>query len=649
MPAVRQLAAIMFTDMVGYTALMGEDELKAFDLLRQNRLLHKKLIAEYNGKWIKELGDGVLASFTNVTDAVNCACALIKGCEPVDGLRLRIGIHLGEVVFEDDDVFGDGVNIASRLQTLAPIDGIWISEPVYDNISNKKSIQAHFVKEETLKHVKEPIGIYEIDTQHSQFINGYSAASRPSSKNNKEKSIAVLPFINISNDPEQEYFSEGIAEEIINSLVHVKDLKVAGRMSSFQFKGAQADLREVGEKLGVQTVLEGSVRRQSNRLRVTAQLVNVEDGFQLWSERYDRTIDDIFAIQDEIALSITEKLKGTLLKKDQEQITKNYTQNTEAFELYLKGRFFLNRRGAYIFTGIPYFEKAMEIDPNYALAHVGYADAHLLLATYGLASPNIVMPKAKQAAERAVELEPSLAEPYCSLGFYYTAFEWNWAEGKKNFLHSLELNPHNAEAHSKYGWNYLTWIEGDFDEAEKHGEASIQIEPLSAICHGVYSVILHTAGKFDEAMAICKNGIELDANSFLCRVNEGNIYLSQHRYAEAIATFEPAITIFKRHPFIVNGLIWAYCLTGQTDKAHILMDELNYRSEKEYIPGTFTGLSAAYLHNIDKAIYYLEKAANDKDPILLTLQYEHWVPDTLKQDPRYQAIMERINFPKESV
>ncbi len=380
---------------------------------------------------MEELGDGMLASFATATNAVFCAIAIQQSCKAFSELQLRIGIHLGEVVFEDNDVFGNGVNIASRIQALAPNGGIWISEAVHKNIANKKEIKTKFVKEEVLKNVKEPIHIYEVEVNNilikpisiPSFQNGFNRTL-------PQKSIAVLPFVNMSNDPEQEYFSDGMAEEIINSLGRIQDLKVAGRISSFQFKGGKANLEEIGEKLGVSSVLEGSIRKQGNKLRVTVQLVNVEDGFHLWSEKYDREMNDIFAVQDEIAFAVTEKLKLTLLKKDRDKMTKSYIPNPEAYELYLKGRFHIVRRGASILTAIQYFKEAVDKDPDFALAHVAYADATLLIATYGLVPPKHVMAKAKQSAEKALELDPSLAEPYCSLGYYYTCFEWNWPEAK---------------------------------------------------------------------------------------------------------------------------------------------------------------------------------------------------------------------------
>jgi TolB-like protein/class 3 adenylate cyclase/Tfp pilus assembly protein PilF len=648
MPQYRQLAAIMFTDIAGYTALMGEDESKAFKLLRMNRQIQQPLVQKYNGRWIKELGDGVLTSFNTVTDAIQCAILIQEACNTLPDLKLRIGIHLGEVLFENNDVFGDGVNIASRIQAIAPVGRIWISEAVYNNIANNKSIQSHFVKQEILKNVRDPVRIYELDVNQKPFIiSTNNNISLNPAKKVFHKSIAVLPFVNMSNDPTQEYFSDGIAEEIINALSHLKDLKVAGRTSSFQFKDTRADLRNIGEKLGVNNVLEGSVKKQGDRVRITARLVNVEDGYDIWSERYDRSLEDIFSIQDEIALAITEKLKITLMQNDRDRITKSFTQNSEAYELYLKGKFYINRRGASIILGMQHFQKAIDIDPEFPLPLIGYADANLLMATYGLAPPKIVLPKAKQSAEKALELDPTLSEPYCLLGLYYTFFDRNWAEAKKYFLRSLELNPKYSDGHFRYGWNFLSWVEGNFEEAEKHGAMAIRLEPLSAICYGAYSLILHTSGKYKEALAICQSGIDIDPNSFLCRVNEGSIYTELKEYDKAIVSYKIALSISNRHHFAINGLIRNYCLMGDIDKALPLMNEIKERSAKEYIANTFNGVSAFHLNNIDEAFDYLEKAYNDYDPLILTIKYESWFPEHFKSDARFQALLEKIKFPPE--
>jgi TolB-like protein/Tfp pilus assembly protein PilF len=545
------------------------------------------------------------------------------------------------VVFEDHDVFGDGVNIASRLQAGAPAGKIWVSESVYSNVSNKKDFKAKFIEGVALKNVRAPLNVYEIEPTHSLRPGSLYASPDPAPR----KSIAVMPFINMSSDPEQEYFSEGIAEEIINALAHIKGLKVAGRMSSWQFKDTRADLKEIGDKLGVSTVLEGSIRKHDNRVRVTVQLIGVEDGFQLWSEKFDRDIDDIFSIQDEIALTITNELKVTLMEKERALITKSHTQSHEAYELYLKGRFYTTRRGASILTGIKHYQRAFEIDPEFALAYAGYADANLLLSTYGLAPPAEIMLRAKQFAEKAISLDPTLCEPYCSLAYYYTCYEWNWKEAKKNFLKAIELNPRYAEVHLRFGCNYLSWVEGNFDAGIRQGETAIKVEPLHSICYGTQSLILQTAGRFEEALDVCQAGIELDPNSFLCILNRGNILTDLGRYQEAVASHETAMAISNRHHFAINGLIWAYARMGNPSKAEELMAELKERAATEYITKTFSAMSAAHLNNIDDAFMYLDKAYEEREPIILTLKHAVWIPQSIKNDPRYNVLLDKIGFP----
>jgi tetratricopeptide (TPR) repeat protein len=374
--------------------------------------------------------------------------------------------------------------------------------------------------------------------------------------------------------------------------------------------------------------------------------VNVEDGFHLWSEKYDREMNDIFAIQDEIALSITEKLKLVLMKKDQDRISRSRPLNTEAYELYLKGRYHLNRRGASIVSSIQYFEKAIQVDPEFALAYAGYADGHLLLGNYGLAHPSRVMPRAKEAAEKAIRLDPSLAEPYCSLGFYYTLYEWNWPEAKKNFTRSLEINPRYTQAHSWYGWNYLTMVEGKFDEGEKHGEMLIRLEPLNSSFYGTLSLTLYSIGKLERALDICRAGLELDANSFLCLISEGNILFDMERYDESVAAFERAMRISNRHHFPVNGIIWNYARMGNPEKAEELISELKTRSATEYMAKAFLAVSVAYMGRLDEAFALLDTALVDRDPILLNLKYENWGPPVFRSDPRFHAILKKIGFPE---
>lgn len=571
---------------------------------------------------------------------------------------VRIGLHVGDIIINDNQAFGDGINLASRIESLGVPGSVLISDRVKEEISNHREFTAISMGTYQLKNIHRPVEIFAID--HDELVKPEANSLQGKTNNKKQNhykppafrypgrarhSIAVLPFMNMSNDSDQDYFCEGVAEEILNSLSALKQLKVAGRASTFRFRGKNTELREIGEKLSVTTVLEGSIRKQLNRVRVTVQLINIEDGFQIWSERYDRNLDDIFAIQDEIALSITEKLKLTLLDTDRKKITKNKPLNTEAYELYLKGRFYTNRRGGAIIPGIKYFQLAIELDTNYALAYVGLADAYLLSASYALGMPSEAGPKAKQAAEKAISLNPALCESYCSLGYYYTFIEWNWEEAEKNFLKSIEINPSYPQAHYWYGLDFLAWVKGDFVKAEKHGKIAIELEPLSAICYGIYAPILHVQKKYKETIAICRKGIELDPYSFTCNLYEGwaNIFLGN--YDAGIRIFDQLMKL-SRHHFAEASLCISYSMMGETEKAQVLLDDMKQRSRTEYVAGTLLAFCAAHMGDLDQAYIFLEKGFETKDPLLLSLKYEHWVPSILRESPRFSEFLSRINFPE---
>ena len=640
----RHLAVIMFADIVGYTALMQHNESEALQSLnRFKENLYSRVNAQH-GQIIQFYGDGCLITFTNASNAIDCSKTLQETFREQPELPVRIGIHLGDVIFKEGNIFGDCVNIASRIESMGLPGAVLFSDAIKNQISNKPEFQFVSLGKFEFKNVDLPMEIFALSNK------GFPVPKRDQMSGklkvtDSQKSIAVMPFINMSNDPEQEYFSDGIAEEIVNALTSIKELNVAGRRSSFQFKGKNTPLPEVGEKLGVKTVLEGSVRKQGNRVRITTQLINVEDGFQLWSEKYDRELDDIFLIQEEMAIAVTEALKLTLLKKDRAMINRIPTQSSEAYELYLKGLFNLNKRGSHIFEAIQLFHQAIAADPEFALAFSMNADAHLLLATYGLMPPRQVMSKARELAEDAIRINPSLCEPYHALGFYYTCIEWNWKLAKKNFLKSLELNPKYAEANYRYGWNYLTWVEGNINQALKYGEAAVIHEPLSSISHASHSLILMAGGYLQEAKIACNKGIELEPHSFLCLMNKGSIHTAMQEYDEAIAACKTAMEVSNRHHFAVNGLIWNYCKTGRYEEAKTLVNELKERAGKEYIANTFNGISAAHLNDLDTAFDYFEKAFHDRDPMILTLKNINWSPPGLREDPRFQKLLDRIGFP----
>ncbi len=653
MASTRQLAAIMFTDMAGYISLMGIDEEKAFNHLKLSRNIQKPLIHNYNGQWIKELGHSVLASFSTVTDAVTCAGAIQQSCRETAEFKLRIGIHIGEIVFEDNDIFGDGVNIASRIMPLAAPGEICITESVYKNISNKKGIKSRFLGEEALKNVKDPVRIYEVRVdpsviaEHAGETNQFSQQNNlsPKTTNPHEKSIAVLPFVNMSNDPDQEYFSDGMTEEIINSLSHVAGLRVAGRTSSFHFKGKNMDLRKIGQLLNIHTILEGSVRKQGNKVRITAQLINLDDGFHIWSEKYDREMDDIFAIQDEIALAITEKLKITLLEKDKAVIYSNPTESKEAYDLYLKGKFYYNKRGEGLQKALGYFQKALEKDPGYALAYAGMAEAYYLLAFWGVMLPHDAMPKAKHYAEKAIQCQPSLPEAYASLAFIRTFYDWDWTEAKKQFQFVFAMNPNYAPAHYWYSY-YLSFVERKSEEAIREAKnAAVHLEPLSPLSHHVVSIMYVMAGRFKEGIEASKMAIELDPDSFPAYRGLGLNLAGLNRYEEAIEALKMAVILSRQQPLPMVELSWIYSLSGQDAALQIIADELIRRSQNEYISGTFMCCVAYYSKKYDLAIRYIKQAFEQRDSLLVGIQ-SYPISAFFRTDPRFLPFLEKMNFPQ---
>ncbi|MGB5377582.1 adenylate/guanylate cyclase domain-containing protein, partial [Muriicola sp.] len=504
----RQLAAIMFTDIVGYTALMGKDEQNAFRLLQQNRDLQKPIIKKFNGRWIKELGDGVMASFKTVSDAVNAAVKIQEACNTANDFQLRIGIHLGEVVFENDDVFGDTVNIASRIQGVAQPGCIFISETVQHNVTNKNEFKSQFVKEMLFKNVPQPMRMYQVLFAGSEIIEA-EKLSEPVI----EKSIAVLPFVNMSSDPEQEYFSDGITEEIINVLAQVPVLKVIGRTSSFAFKGKNMDLKEIGEKLRVTHILEGSVRRAGNKLRITAQLIKVSDGFHLYSEKFDRELEDIFAIQDEISLAILDAIKIKLLGAEKKAVVKKYTDNVEAYKFYMKGRYHFNKLSPNDFLkAIEYFQAAIDIDATYAIAYADMGTCYWDMA-YSLWAPGEqIIPKALTAINKGLELDPESDVCHVAKGRFLLWSDWDFEQAAMELEKVIQINPNNVEGLRQLG--VLNILQGNYAIALIYYKKAEDLDPLSLLGLTYTGQQQWFGGFFDKMLVYGNRLITLEPNFF---------------------------------------------------------------------------------------------------------------------------------------
>jgi serine/threonine-protein kinase len=636
MSSSRHLAAIMFTDIVGYTALMGNDEQKAFELLNKNRELQKPIIEQYNGRWIKELGDGVMASFNTVSDAVNSAIKIQEACNTAKDFQLRIGIHLGEVVFENDDVFGDGVNIASRIQSAAKPGCIYVSESVQNNVSNKKDIQTKFVKEETLKNVKEPVKMYEIIT-----ANSITLAPEKQKENIIQNSIAVLPFANMSSDPEQEFFSDGISEEIINMLAQVPGLKVAGRTSSFSFKGKSQDLRIIGEQLNVNHILEGSVRKSGNKLRITAQLIKVADGYHLWSEKYDRQLEDIFDIQDEISLAILNAIKIKLLDAEKRNLLKRYTDNPEAYQLYLQGRYHMNQfSGAdALKNGIRYYEEAIKIEPEYALAYAGIASSYLNLWLFNYLPNEQSLPQMKQAVEGAMKLDNEIAESHYALGNLKFWYEWDCKDALPLYQKAIEINPNMAEAHVWYA-HCLNAI-GQHTKGFEHAAIAYNLDPFSLINNFYVGWGYLHAGHYEKAQELGKRMIELEPAFYSGHTIAGTALMVQKKYEEAQAELEIAAKL--NYSFLTLGQMGVlYGMMGNEAKAQQILEEIEVLSKTQPLSNYDKGFVHIFIGEYELAAMHFEKGIELRQGLMIVAKDYLLLLDKKQYVPQIAEVLKKL-------
>jgi TolB-like protein len=427
-------------------------------------------------------------------------------------------------------------------------------------------------------------------------------------------SIAVLPFTNISSEPEDEFFADGMTEEIINALAQIEQLHVVARTSAFSFKGKYIDVRAVGKRLNVRTVLLGSVRRVGNELRITAQLVNAEDGFHLWSDRYDREVKDIFEIQDDIARSIVERLKVTLKGGEQERLVTAATNNLESYQLYVKGRALLYRRGGVISRAAECFEREVALDPDYALAWAGLADSHTVLGYYGFARPENNAPKALEAAQRAVALAPSLAEARNALAIASLMSAWDRERAEQEFLHAIELNPRYTQARDWYALFYLQYSEGRLEEGMAQAKLALKADPLSAYAHAVYGLTCGSARKYVEAVQAARRAVELDSESFLAHMALQLVLHMSGELEESVAAGEMALGMSGRLSWSMAFLAVTFGELGKIADADALYAEMLARARRQYVPPAQLALAAAAAARENEAIHHTRDAFEIRDP-----------------------------------
>jgi adenylate cyclase len=630
----------MFTDMVGFTALAQENEEGAMRLLEEQRKIVRPIIARHSGREVKTIGDAFLVEFASSLEAVNCAgeiqAALKEAApgEPQTRIALRIGIHLGDVIHVAGDVAGDAVNVASRLEPLAPPGGICVSAQVRDSVLNKTRYAFNSLGTPKLKNVTAPVEVYQISGFGARLER---AAPTPPFQKGR---IAVLPFVNISRESEDDYFADGLTEELISSVSRTQGLRVIARTSVMKYKGTSKPVSEIGRELRVGNILEGSVRKVGERVRINVQLVDPSDEEPKWSQQYDREISDMFAIQSDIASSVAEALRLQILGM---ATAGTHTRNSEAYIAHLRGRQSWNTRTeAGIKQAIGYFQKALGEDDTFARAYSGLADCYSTLALLEFIPPNEAYPKAKEAVGKALSLDPTLAEAHTSLGLIRFQYDWDWKGAEEEFSEALRINPSYAPAHHFFA-DYLKAM-GRFDEALAEIGKAQELDPLNLAINTGVGHVLYLSKQYDKSIEQYKKAVDLDPNFTLTHIWFGRPYLEKGMYADAISELETAVKLSGEGTLALAMLGHGLASAGKKDGAQQILDQLNERSKSRYVPSYWVAVVYNGLKDRGQVLKWLHRAYEERSSWLVWCNVEPRF-DWLRDNPEFSSLMKAMKFP----
>jgi adenylate cyclase len=642
----------LFTDVEGSTRLWEAHRAAMQQALARHDALLRQCIERNGGHVVKSVGDGVCAAFVSATDALEASIAAQQALatepwpEPVQ-IRVRMALHSGPAELRDGDYFGPTLNRVARLLALGHGGQTLLSAITYDLCRHylPADVSLRSLGEHTLKDLDRSEAVFEVTLGRSPKTFPPSKAPLAASGVNTP-SIAVLPFVNMSGDEENEYFAEGLAEELLNVLSKIDGLRVASRTSAFSFQGTKVDIPTVAQKLNVATILEGSVRKAGQRVRITAQLVEVATDSHLWSGTYDRELGDIFAVQDDIAQSVVKELRLALLDKrdspasaavkaEVQAAAKGRGENAEAYRLYLQGRSLVARRTqANVSTGIECLRQVVSIDPEYALAWAALSSAEAIAAGSGGWTPfDEGYGRAREAAERALALEPDLAEGHAALAEVYSGYDWDWSRADRSTRRALELAPGSVDA--VLAGAALTGNLGRLEEALALCRRAIALDPLNVRGHrylGIYSLF---AGMLEQAEAALKDAIELSPLGGSTYRSLGQVYLAQGRFPEALAAFKEE----SHEGFRLLGLAAAYHALGRNAPSSVALEQL-----AEFPMHAFLNAQAnAYRGDVDKAFEWLERAYAQRNAGLSQMKCEPFLHN-LHGDPRWPLFLKKMGL-----
>lgn len=639
----RRLAAIIFTDMVGFSSLSQRNEALSLDLLKEQRAIVRSSIQKHKGKEIKTIGDAFLVEFASALEAVRVAFdiqqslhEINQGRPPERRILLRAGIHLGDVIMDQGDIYGDTVNIASRIEPLAEPGGICVSEQVYDHVKNKFEFPFSSLGKKQLKNIEEPLEVYRVVLPWEKEIG-------ESKSNLDTRRVAVLPFSNMSPDPADEYFADGMTEELITSLSGVKSLTVIARTSVMRYKNAARPISEIGRELNSGSLIEGSVRKASGKVRITVQLIDARNEGHLWAQAYDRQLEDIFGIQSEIAEKVVKELKAQLVDSEKQRIEKRPTTSTEAYTLYLKARHYWNERSKEgLGRAIEYFTRAIEIDPRFALGYSGLADCYSIMAhnSLGETAPNYE--KAKEYASKALELDGGLAEAHAGLAIILTDYERDWKSAESELKKAIELKPNYSSAHQWYA--IALGEQGRLDEATKQIKTALSLDPFSLIINVNVGDSLYYDGQFEEAIAQFNKVVEMDPNFPPVYPSLTQAYMHVKRFDEAFQSAEKYGALTKRPSWIKLARAYVFAAMGKREQAIKLLkeaEEEGYNSEN-LSPYQFA-LVFFLMGDDEQGFSWLERAYAEHDGTLANMKIDFEF-EKLRDDPRYIAMLQKLGL-----
>ncbi|MGA2239940.1 MAG: adenylate/guanylate cyclase domain-containing protein [Candidatus Bathyarchaeia archaeon] len=624
----------MFTDLAGYTALTQKNEALAMQLLEEHRRLVRPFFPKHNGREVKTIGDAFLVEFDSALEATRCAFDIQQSLSELNSGRqedrrilLRVGIHLGDVIHDQNDVYGDAVNIASRIEPLAPPGGICVSQQVYDQIKNKFEFPLTTLGEKTLKNVSEPVEVYRVVLPWEKKSENESGLER--------SRIAVLPFVNMSPDPADEYFADGLTEELIDRLAQVRELEVIARTSVMNYKKKEKNVSQIAKELSVGSLVEGSVRKAGNRIRVTAQLINGATEGHLWSSHYDKNLDDIFAVQSEIAEKVAEELKVRLVDSEKQTLEKKPTENTEAYSAFLRGReLYREETEPSVRQALSLFEKAVELDPSFARAHVGIANCHNALAWFG-EPQDFAHRIARASLKRALELDPNLPEAHESLAGLL-ADEDDLPGSEVEARRALELNPSLPEPYRDL--MEIAAMKGEPDEMVRLIETGYRLDPVRPLFIYLLGEVYFWTGRDQEALEHWKK-TEKISPAYTYR-GLADYHLSKGDIGKA-REYHAKVAKLITHPWVTytEGMIDA--LAGDKEKATRAIKKLEEDAKTSPTALNFVAYVYHSLGDMDSYFEWMNKAVEAHSQIQSFMLYAPLLA-TASADPRFKELVEKV-------